>query len=109
MKIWRQTEEKGRQSGPGILLLCHGRICGIVSDRACVGSVLEADVAGLAPLGAPRVSDLPVGRGVHARGLHTVVHFLAAGRHDATTSNTVRTMMREKHTHIHTNEHGVGK
>ena len=53
----------------GHLLLGNGRISGIVGDGACVGSVLEADVAGLAPFCAPRVAHLPVGRGVHARGL----------------------------------------
>ena len=61
-----------------------GRVVGVGRNRAGVGAVREANKAGLAPRGAPRVADLPVAtRGVDADGLDAVVHRGAALGHDA--------------------------
>ena len=57
----------------------------VVGDVTSVGAVRESDEPGLSPGGAPLVAHLPVapGRGVHAHGLHAVVHVLAAAGDDA--------------------------
>ena len=82
----------------GSLLLGHHRVGGVVGDGAGVRSVLEADETGLAPRGAPGVSDLPVGRGINSGGLDAVVHRLAASRHDTTEQYKTRLLS----IHIHT-------
>lgn len=64
------------------LLLGHYHVGWVVGDGAGVRSVLEADVTGLTPRGAPGVSDLPVRRSINSGGLDAVIHRSAASGHD---------------------------
>jgi len=65
------------------LLLGHGDVGGVVGDGAGVLAVLESDLAGLAPAGAPGVSDDPVVVDLNTNSLDAVVDALAAHGHDA--------------------------